>query len=35
LLRALRISLGGLSEPIRRQFNLDDALLDLPAKKGG
>ena len=35
LLRALRISLGGLSEPIRRQFNLDDALLDLPSKKGG
>ncbi len=35
LLKALRTSLGGLSEPVRRQFNLEDALLDLPANKGG
>jgi hypothetical protein len=35
LLVALRTPLGNLPEPVRRQFGMNDALLNIPPKKGG
>jgi hypothetical protein len=34
LLAALQNALGNLPEPVRRQFGMNDALLNLPSNKG-